>query len=93
MSRFSTENIAAAWTTSFQLISPFARLTGLNNASIHWKNKTTTIPRMEYHSEDMSTDGRTDQRTIENSAREKSGENRFLPKVKPVWNLRGVRII
>ena len=32
----------------------------------------------------MSADGGIDQRIVENSARKKSGENRFLPKVKPV---------
>ena len=41
----------------------------------------------------MSADGGIDQRIVENSARKKSGENRFLPKVKPVWNPWGIRII
>ena len=41
------ENMAAVWTTSphLMLLLPL-RLAGLNNATIHWKNKTVTIPRI-----------------------------------------------
>lgn len=76
----------------FPIGAPFAVSTGLNNPLL-LEEKNNNNPWNEIPFRKMNADGGIDQRTMENSARKKSGENRFLPKVKPVWNLWDIRII
>ena len=42
----NTENMSMVWAASFHLTLVLVELRGFNNAHVHRKNRTTTIPRV-----------------------------------------------
>ena len=93
VSTVANENIARAWATYGHLV-PALGSTGSSNATIHWKKRTMTIPRMIDRSDEVNTDRRAQaRRTVENCPNEKSCEVRFFYKVQLVWDWRGIWVI
>lgn len=93
MNTVANENMVIVWAISPHFMNPLVRLTGLNSATMHWKNRMMTTPRMIGVADRVGTNERTRARTVQHCADDSSGKILLLCDVHPECNLRSVGII